>query len=852
MRGRKPLRSRRSRALLAWLPALGLLVLAAGWGGACLVAPRLRIEPVPAEASAALVRAQLFLREAELADHAAARAAASRELGTALSLAPGWVAAQRLLDDIERGELRGVERLSRWREELARTSGDARLCYLAGRLEGRDGVPRFELALRVDPNLAWAHHALAVSAESEGRMLEARSWARRALERARDVCERGTFLSSLARIETGAGHGEEALALLDQRLSEPEVQEPERTALLVQRAGTAIASPGSARRRAGLEEALRLLGEPGLAEHEVLDLAARVRAAVPQQGDWILELQSALARRSSPARDRLRAELLLEAGPSPLALGLLSRARAARGEELEGALVRAARFSAGQGCAAVEEWLASLPRGLCSEAGLPRDARLCELVRCARRAAAEPSSVQAQSEFGAALEAAGWFREARALAGTLAALDLDRALALDARALAALSAFSGLRRSLQELDLARAGLAVLSARGESDTAPRSAAPPLASARVKDLDSLLERFDDLLAPTRAEGGRAGLVRSPRLSFGPVGELVHPGPRFSAADERAGLGRAGEAVGGLAAQMQRLGRFALFGEMAGSGPDGALLPLVLVEERAGRHLGVDWSGTVAWCESPDLAPRAARAGAGIAGAALHEGYWVDIDSVRRERAHWTRLEREYAGEEGRARRDALLATGGLPLVSSDEERRSRERRAQGALLGEGERVRLARIAERGAPGLDELVDATATHEEGHLCDRTRFLPLARHLPRALGFLMDCGFSPQRVMGRLEYRAQLVALCEVADPRVALAQVLDAAEGGAGSGLTPHAAAYVELLGDLLRVLDRELTRDPQRFPSLDAERTLAQQWHRLGAEELRRLARELAHERGLDRG
>jgi hypothetical protein len=369
--------------------------------------------------------------------------------------------------------------------------------------------------------------------------------------------------------------------------------------------------------------------------------------------------------------------------------------------------------------------------------------------------------------------------------------------------------------------------------------------------VHDLDGLLARLDELLAPTRAAGGLAGCVHSPRLSFGIVGELVHPGPRFSKADAEAGLGAEGAPVGGLSAGLLALHRFGIFGELVGAGPDGALLPLLALEWRSGTHLGVPWAGSVALCESADLEPQAARAGAGIAGAALHEGYWLDVDTLRAEQSHWRALARRYEGAGGAARAAQLLACAGLAVHARDEDELSRLRRAQGALLGEGERVRLACIAERGAPPLDEFVDVAGTHEEGHLCDRTRFLPLARHLPRALGFFLDCGASPRRVMERLEYRAQLVALCDCADARIPLAQVLDAAESGPGAGLTPHAAAYAQLLRDLLATLDRELARDPHAFPLLDPARTLAQQLHRLRPEELRALARRLAHERGLDR-
>jgi hypothetical protein len=473
------------------------------------------------------------------------------------------------------------------------------------------------------------------------------------------------------------------------------------------------------------------------------------------------------------------------------------------------------------------------------------------VVAAERKRAAEPGSAAALAELGDALCEAGWFPEARDVAGALARSDLERALALDARALAALSAFAGLRRCMLEVDRQRSGAAVLASVARAPVSAPSGASVGTRGPVRDLDDLLARFDELLVPTRPGGGLANCVDSPRLSFGMVGELVHPGPRFSKADARAGLGAEGEPVKGLAAELLALHRFGIFGELTGAGPDVALLPLLALEWRSGTHLSVPWAGTVALCESADLGPQAARAGAGIAGAALHEGYWLDVDTLRLEQAHWRMLEREYAGAEGEARRARLLEFRGLCVRAHDAEELSRLRRAQGALHGEGERVRLARIAAGGPPELDELVLVAGMHEEGHLCDRTRFLPLQRHLLRALGFFLDCGASPQRVMETLEYRAQLVALCDAPDGRVVLAQVLDAAESDLLGTLTPHAAGYERLLCDLLAALDRELARDPRSFPGLDPQRTLAQQLHRLEPEELRGLARRLARARGLDR-
>jgi len=95
-----------------------------------------------------------------------------------------------------------------------------------------------------------------------------------------------------------------------------------------------------------------------------------------------LELQLALATRPGPARDRWRAELLLDQSSTPLALGLLQRARdgAPSSEERDRPLLRAARFAAFQFQLGVDEWLRELPRQLVDDDDLPRDEGLRAVV----------------------------------------------------------------------------------------------------------------------------------------------------------------------------------------------------------------------------------------------------------------------------------------------------------------------------------------------------------------------------------------------------------------------------------------------------------------------------------------
>jgi hypothetical protein len=262
------------------------------------------------------------------------------------------------------------------------------------------------------------------------------------------------------------------------------------------------------------------------------------------------------------------------------------------------------------------------------------------------------------------------------------------------------------------------------------------------------------------------------------------------------------------------------------------------------------------------------RYGRQGASIAGAAVHEGFWLDFDALRADRDRWAALEREFTAPDARVRLERALATRGLALESaeSDARARRRERRAVDMPLGESDRVRLAVLRDRLAQGrrllppdaegpqadaglvpLDELVQLTSLHEEAHLCDRTRFLPLTRHLGAAFGLLLDAGFSPAGVARLLEYRAELTALCVAPEPRIVLASILSVAESG--GGVTPHPAGYRDLLGDLVALLDRELADHPERWPQLDPDRLLVHQLHRIEPSQVRELGRLLARRKGL---
>lgn len=850
------------------LLGLGLGLAALSWAVACRTLGITRVEPVPDHASSLFADARAWLR----LDSPEGRERARDAARLSSAFAPDWVAPRRLLDDLLQDDLLGIEALEAHLRALENDPDDGAELYLTGRLEGEAGFERFERAARVAPGLAWGHHGLAYAAELAGRHDEAIEHEERALALARDSWERSFFIASLARFLVVADRPKDAIERLRERLDEAEVVPPDWIALSVQLAETELSLLFRPEARDGYERALRLLRGHDLTDAEVVSLSERVR-----QVSWIddparLELQLALASRAGAMRDRLRAELLLEHRPTPLALGLLRRSEeGAGGRARSGPLARRARFAAGLFAEAIEVWRSEQPAVVLDDAGLPKDAKLARIVRAGRALELEGSDAASLDELGDALIAAGWFREARSVASTLALDDLDRALALEARAVAGQELLQGLDRQMRRLERVGArGLELLSdGSGEGELTLEDLTEG-GEIQVEDLQELLAAFgprvaraNEFLGGSRDRTDLAHeLATSPLLSYGLIGALVHPGPWFSEADERAGVGRAGEPVPGLARVLDRLGRFGIFGKLTGAGgPDGTVLQRVLVEERAGEHLGVEWSGTIAWCEGADVASRAVRRGARISGAALHEGYWIDLDMVRQEWLAWRELEERFLGGE-RERLTSALATRGLALAKPESHTRARrrERRRTEPLLRAADRLQIAvlvdRYAERAGDGgiepgslvtLDELARNTAIHEEGHLCDRARFLPLSENLFGALGFLISNRLSPQRLNERLEYRAQLIALSRADDPRVPLVEILRATE--ARSNLTPHAAGYGAILKDLLAELDRRLDDDPHAWPELDPGRMLAHQLHRIRPERVRELALALCEDEGL---
>ena len=780
---------------------------------------------------------------------------------SAAAAEPDWVAPQRFLDEfIRRPALTLPEQYGRYvtaaYDADASKKARARSSYLAGRLGGDHGDRRLHLALDLDPSLGWAWHGSAWRLFSRGDARGAMSAGQRAVALARDAHELTHFSSALARYFTAEELNTAAQGVLMTSLGAPgekALRQDERARLEAELSRLELQSSAEVDVRRGVRRSLGVLKSPGLTLAERLSLILALRGQ-PTSESAVTEEQIAFSvlegAEASPSGDDVRR-----------LLGATSGDRERRAQAPESRLVSAFREPLHSGAAlqAVEAWSAELPSAVMNPDGTFTRAPLERLMGVLRSNGRGPKagslpSVESLAQTGAALMDAGWFREARALAeGVLARSGssgaansqasggalVREAQQLQRDAIAARAILAGIGALAQRLDAREAFVNAGALASEDEDS-------VEGGRVDSLRELQGEIADLFLRYGQSVSLPAVDQSPVIRYGPLGSIVHPGPRFSDEDASQGRGVAGQPVLGTAGLFARLGRFALLGLGVGQGgPDATVLRVVGVQERSGEHLGRAFRGTVFWCDGADVPGRFGRSGASISGAALHEGYYVDLAMVRLEEAQWDRVRARFQGD-AKGVRSALDA----PAARVPE----RFRAEASPALGAGDRMRLAVM---GSPSggalrkmtLPELAHVVATHEEGHLCDRASWYPISfGRLIRLISFAGAHRFKSGRIAQALEERAQLVALCECDDTRLAWIDLLDAAESD-GGGVTPHAAAYRRLLSDLLDRLDAEWQDGGWRQTALDPSARWIDQLHRVEPERLRGLALREAKSRGV---
>jgi hypothetical protein len=246
---------------------------------------------------------------------------------------------------------------------------------------------------------------------------------------------------------------------------------------------------------------------------------------------------------------------------------------------------------------------------------------------------------------------------------------------------------------------------------------------------------------------------------------------------------------------------------------------------------RVLGRGLRGTVVVGEGRDIGARGELHGDAVAGAAVHRGYFVNLDVVR----EWARAIELLARRFPAGERAAILAD---PLPPCEVG----ERDALGDSLGVEHKLALRALERSEEDLLERLFEIISVHERAHLADAAEFLPLGDHPLRVLAFLLSEGFSPAAVEARLEQRAELVALAGAREADLVLAHVV---EYGIGGHPGAHARGFRRILERFVAYLDAHL----EEFPGLAPDRSLLQQLHRLSNAEIRAVAAVLAREEGV---
>ncbi|MHC4547163.1 MAG: tetratricopeptide repeat protein [Planctomycetota bacterium] len=136
--------------------------------------------------------------------------------------------------------------------------------------------------------------------------------------------------------------------------------------------------------------------------------------------------------------------------------------------------------------------------------------------------------------------------------------------------------------------------------------------------------------------------------------------------------------------------------------------------------------------------------------------------------------------------------------------------------------------------------DLTEEVRIHENAHLADAARHLPVTRHPLRNLGLALRRGFRASEILAFLERNAQLTAIAEGPAPRAALAGCC-AVLGQQGV----HAKGY----GEIVQALVDEIHERPERYPEIDPERVIVQQLHRLPEAKVRAAAQRLMERWGL---
>ncbi|MBL8897084.1 MAG: hypothetical protein JNM84_05630 [Planctomycetes bacterium] len=744
-----------------------------------------RTRELPPAQREALQRARLLALDERFEE-------ALAELRAAAESDPHSILVQRELQELLIRALRKDEALREAEERLTREPERAEWLYLRGRLEEEPArqAEWFEWALRADPELAWARYGLGIAALREGALSRAEELLEQAL---RIEPENPEFLLAATSVTQRLGR----LAEARERTMRGAARFPADVRFALALVSIELEA---ADRDAAFRQALRALHadprDPTVygvfldwlhADRRRVDLPA-LELGLVRAGEALRE--GAIPRAIAIAYQRLVAHVAEANGHHEAALIGWRRASAAglpRFADFEDQ--RRARVRAGLYEEAYRLWAEGVPPGLLEHPAQRFRARWERLREASAVAQRAPRGSELLS-LALAYRDAGWLDEALLLAAR--AELLEETLAPEALALA------------QRIDAFQAAMGELQAQLQS---AQRGGPPL---RLEDVLAGLQ-----LAAVQILGADPGPTRIEELSV------------FAARVDPTAQGQ------GLGRLLEAFGRFAIFGQVLGGPVDVFAMREIHRRDLESELLGRPLRGNVVVGEAREIEALAELAGPGIAGAAVHDGYFVNLDVVR----EWATEVEELRRVHGRPERSARLLDAPLPRCETAD------RTALDEPLHVAQKLALrAALRDDPCPIYQRLFELVSVHERAHLADAAEFLPVGRKPFAMLGFLLAAGFSAAAVEARLEMRAELSALAAADEPDLVLSHIVSYAMSGRSSA---HARGFRTLLERFVAHLHEHAAS----FPTLDPDARILQQLHRLDNAEIRRVALALAREEGL---